>query len=169
MNATDRQRLKILGILVALLGLTYWVGRQIYDVPVATGPIAGPGSIVPGSETALADLDLSVEWKDTGADAWPSELPRPQSFRIRARARTRSARTGGCSAICASAAAVSARIPASGASPTAHSVPLQRILDRRRFGTTPGVAVRRGRFVRGYRTGGSHGPVPDRRHYRGVR
>ena len=80
MNATDRQRLKILGILVVLLGLTYWVGRQIYDVPAATGPIAGPGSIVSSSETALADLGLSVGWNDTGADAWPSELSRRNPF-----------------------------------------------------------------------------------------
>ena len=68
MNATDRQRLKILGILVVLLGLTYWIGRQIYDVPAASGPVAGPGSIESSSETGVADLDLSVEWKDARVD-----------------------------------------------------------------------------------------------------
>ena len=80
MNATDRQRLKILGILVVLLGLTYWVGRQIYDVPAASGPVAGPDSIVPSSETPLAGLDLSVEWRDQEADAWPSALTRRNPF-----------------------------------------------------------------------------------------
>ncbi len=80
MNATDRQRLKILGILVVLLGITFWVGRQIYDVPALTNPVAGPGSIVSSSETALADLDLSVEWTGTAADAWPSASQRRNPF-----------------------------------------------------------------------------------------
>ena len=152
MNATDRQRLKILGILVVLLGITFWVGRQIYDVPALTNPVAGPGSIVSSSETALADLDLSVEWTGTAADAWPSASQRRNPFEYGPEP----------------APEVPVQ-PASGALSTSHSAPLQRLLDRRRFGTTPGLAFRRGRFVRGYRTGGSHGPVPDRRHYRGVR
>jgi hypothetical protein len=55
MKPIDRQRLKILAILLAVLAATLWVGQRIYDLPAAAAD-----QNAPQGEAQSLDLDLEA-------------------------------------------------------------------------------------------------------------
>ena len=64
MNNTDRQRLKILVMLVVVFGLALWAGQRIFDVPNDVGGEIGRGNGGPSSNRDdLEPVEVSSRWE----------------------------------------------------------------------------------------------------------
>lgn len=78
MNATERQRAKILGLLLVVLALSVWLGRRIYDLP-ASGSDSPAVSVAPEDVAVrLPQFEISGEWNAPETALW--EGPRRNPF-----------------------------------------------------------------------------------------
>ncbi len=62
MTGKNRQRLKILVLLLILLASTIWIGEQINQTPEASPAQSGQTPTVPVGPTGLSDIEIAGSW-----------------------------------------------------------------------------------------------------------